>query len=97
MEAAPRVGAHAAQQRSCSSLTRGISWRSLAFEGITLRARIMRWLHKCRVSLPLAATCSIQLLTSHHPDPLERQRQTHLLREFVVVSKELFEQLLPAP
>ena len=97
MEAAPRFSAHAAQQRSCISLAPRIGWRSLAYGGFTIRAGIMRWLHECRVSLLVAAADSIQHLTSHHPDPLERQCQTHLLRELVVVSKELFKELLPAP
>jgi hypothetical protein len=49
VEAALRFGAHAALQLSCSSLAHGNACRSLAFEGITLRAGFMHGLHKCRV------------------------------------------------
>ena len=51
VEAAPRVGAHAAQQRSCSSLAPGIDWRSLAFDGITASAITMRWMHSYGLDL----------------------------------------------
>ena len=51
VEAAPRVGAHAAQQRSCSSLAPGIGWRSLASDGITASVTTMRWMHSFGLDL----------------------------------------------
>ena len=51
VEAAPRDGAHAAQQRSCSSLAPGIGRRSLASDGITTSAKTMRWMHSFGLDL----------------------------------------------
>jgi hypothetical protein len=54
VEAAPRIGAHAAQQRSCSSLTPGIGWRRSAYEPGTFLAKIMRIAHNLGLDLVVA-------------------------------------------